>query len=88
VRDHGAGLPVNEPERIFEKFYRAHPKHPGGVGLGLSIAKRLIELQQGSVSAHNHSEGGAVFDIFLPTVQSIIQSNSILGNPIHEPAIS
>jgi two-component system sensor histidine kinase KdpD len=65
VRDHGPGLPKDNPEKVLEKFYRAAPQKAGGVGLGLSIAKGFIEAQGGKLHAHNEKDG-AVFSIFLP----------------------
>ena len=65
-KDHGIGLPKENPERIFEKFYRANPEKTGGLGLGLSIDKRLIELQKGTLTAKNHQGGGALFSVYLP----------------------
>lgn len=66
IRDHGPGLPIENPERVLEKFYRGDPTKAGGVGLGLSIAKGFIEAQGGTVHAQNHPEGGALFTIRLP----------------------
>ncbi|MBF0443535.1 MAG: hypothetical protein HQK54_16635 [Oligoflexales bacterium] len=67
IRDYGPGLPKDvPPERIFEKFYRSRPEKTGGLGIGLSIAKNLIELQHGKITAKNHFETGAVFSIYIP----------------------
>lgn len=66
IKDHGHGLPKDNPDQIFEKFYRAHPEKTGGIGLGLSIARRLIELQKGKLTAKNHEGGGALFSVYLP----------------------
>jgi two-component system, OmpR family, sensor histidine kinase KdpD len=65
VRDFGPGLSDKE-QLIFEKFYRAEPRHTGGIGLGLSIVRNFIELQNGKVTARSHQDGGAEFSIFLP----------------------
>jgi two-component system sensor histidine kinase KdpD len=50
VLDHGPGIPAEAQDRIFEKFYRVPGSKPGGMGLGLSIAKGFVEVLGGSVS--------------------------------------
>jgi two-component system sensor histidine kinase KdpD len=66
VEDSGPGLPKEDPERVFEKFYRAPGAASGGTGLGLSIARGLVEAHGGTVHAENKPEGGARFSIRLP----------------------
>jgi signal transduction histidine kinase/ActR/RegA family two-component response regulator len=68
VIDSGHGLPAN-PERLFEKFHREQPGD-GGLGLGLTICRRLIEQMQGIISAHHHPEGGAEFRLCLPLISA------------------
>ena len=65
-RDHGPGLPADPPSQVFEKFWRGDPHKPGGTGLGLAIAKGWVEAHGGSIEAHNHPDGGALFVIHLP----------------------
>lgn len=68
VRDHGPGVPAGDETRIFDAFYRVDPdrnRATGGAGLGLSIAKRAIELHNGQIRAHNASPGLAV-ELVLP----------------------
>lgn len=60
VRDHGQGVPEKELPRIFDAFYRVEEdrdRASGGVGLGLAIAKRAIELHHGKLYARNASPG-------------------------------
>ncbi len=65
VSDRGSGLPERQEERIFDKFYRA--RHAGGgVGLGLSICRSIIETHGGQIWAKNREGGGAVFSFTLP----------------------
>ena len=66
VADRGTGIPEEILSTIFEKFVRSAVASPGGTGLGLPIAKSIIELHGGSVSAFNRPEGGAVFEVLLP----------------------
>src|SRR5262249_55209497 len=66
VSDHGVGLRPGEETKVFEKFYRGAGKPPGGLGLGLSIARQLVEVHGGTITAQNRSAGGARFTIRLP----------------------
>ena len=66
VADRGPGLPPEDLERVFDKFYRAPSATGGGTGLGLSIARGLVEAHGGRISAENRSNGGARFTIRLP----------------------
>jgi two-component system sensor histidine kinase KdpD len=66
VADHGPGLAPGEENKIFEKFYRGPGTRPGGLGLGLSIARQLIEAHGGEIVAQNRPTGGARFSIRLP----------------------
>jgi signal transduction histidine kinase len=71
VADDGPGIPSTEIDRIFERFYRADPSRSGeGAGLGLAIAKWIVREHEGSVSAGNRPEGGAVFTVRLPEFKS------------------
>lgn len=65
VRDFGKGIRVADLERIFEPFYTTRAQ---GTGLGLPIARRLVALHGGSLTAENAPDGGAVFCIRLPAV--------------------
>lgn len=64
VRDHGAGLPAGAEQRIFEAF---HTTRTQGTGLGLAVARRIVELHDGSIRAENHPAGGALFTVLLPS---------------------
>ena len=68
VRDSGPGLAPGEEQKLFEKFQRGPGVAAGGLGLGLSIVKRLAEAHAGRVSARNADAGGAIFEIALPAV--------------------
>jgi two-component system sensor histidine kinase KdpD len=68
VIDHGEGIPADElAGKLFEKFHRGKNAKPGGVGLGLSIVYRFMELAGGTVAAENNSPGpGATFTLRFP----------------------
>jgi signal transduction histidine kinase len=67
VRNQGGGIPENDQERIFEKFYRGSKDNSGveGTGLGLVIAKTIVESHGGKVWLENESRGPA-FRFALP----------------------
>jgi signal transduction histidine kinase len=63
VRDYGPGVPDGELTRIFDPFYRVENdrnRASGGVGLGLAIARRAVELHRGAIEARNAGPGLAV----------------------------
>ncbi len=66
VADRGAGLEPGEETKVFQKFYRGPRTRPGGLGLGLSIARQLVEANGGEIVAQNRQGGGAMFSIRLP----------------------
>ncbi len=63
VRDFGPGIPETALEKIFEPFYTTRAR---GTGLGLPIARRLVALHGGTISASNEKDGGALFCVRLP----------------------
>jgi signal transduction histidine kinase len=70
VADTGGGVPEDERERIFERFYigdgsRARARE--GSGLGLAIAKRVVELHHGAIGLESSSSSGSIFFFELPT---------------------
>ncbi|HKZ52647.1 MAG TPA: ATP-binding protein [Candidatus Acidoferrales bacterium] len=69
VSDTGVGIPPGEQERIFERFYRGSPARAnevGNTGLGLSIAKHLVEAHQGRITVESDVGRGSTFSVFLP----------------------
>ncbi|MEK5465835.1 ATP-binding protein [Paenibacillus sp. FSL R7-0210] len=68
VQDTGVGIPAEDLSRIFERFYRpdqSRSREAGGHGLGLAIAKELIDTLGGSIMAENCPGGGSVFRVEL-----------------------
>jgi two-component system sensor histidine kinase KdpD len=67
ISDYGPGIPEEDLERVFDKFYRApRPESIGGTGLGLSICRGIVEAHHGRIWAKNRPQGGAVITIALP----------------------
>ena len=63
VCDHGPGFKVSDTKDVFKPFFS---KRTGGTGLGLSIVDRIVREHNGTVTAGNRPEGGAVVTITLP----------------------
>jgi signal transduction histidine kinase len=66
VSDRGHGIPEEELKEIFEPFFTSKAE---GMGMGLSIARTIIEVHQGQILAKNRDHGGASFRIRLPLAQ-------------------
>jgi two-component system sensor histidine kinase KdpD len=67
VADRGPGLAAGDQQRIFEKFYRAaSASGQGGVGLGLTICRGIVEAHCGRIWAENRAGGGTTFTFTLP----------------------
>ena len=68
VLDDGAGIPKEDLERVFERFYQSDASRAGeGTGLGLAIARWIAQEHGGRISASNNPQGGAAFTIVLPS---------------------
>ena len=68
VRDEGVGIPPGEEKRIFDKFVQssATKTGAGGTGLGLAISQEIILGHRGTITARNHPNGGAEFELRIP----------------------
>ncbi len=69
VQNTGEPIPAEEQKHIFERFYRtdkSRVRKEGGYGLGLSIAKAIIEQHKGKISVSSSSEAGTIFTVTLP----------------------
>ena len=76
VRDHGKGIPPERRQRLFERFYQVHRgSTTGGLGLGLYISRRIIELHGGHIEVDFPPDGGTRFVVSLPTSQPLLEEN-------------
>jgi signal transduction histidine kinase len=66
VSDRGPGIPEDKLKEVFEPFFTSKS---GGMGMGLSIARTIVEAHNGLIWAKNRDHGGASFQIRLPLVQ-------------------
>jgi signal transduction histidine kinase len=68
VTDHGAGIPPDEQDRIFDRFYQSASNLPSqrGTGIGLAIAKRFTEMQGGRISVKSEPGLGSTFFVSFP----------------------
>jgi signal transduction histidine kinase len=71
VRDHGPGVPQDFRHRLFERFAQsADGAQKGGAGLGLSIAREIVQRLGGKIGYVDAPGGGAIFHVVLPVVES------------------
>ena len=90
MRDTGIGIPREAQEHVFERFYRADEarnRDSGGAGLGLAIAKQLVEEHEGKIALESVPGEGSTFTVRLPLASSTAASkaevNKVPGTVIH-----
>ena len=67
VQDSGPGIPPDERDKVFERFYRVHGAISEGSGLGLAIVAEIIASHDGSVALREQESGkGLIVDVTLP----------------------
>lgn len=66
VRDHGKGIPKKDLPRIFDGFYQGRDPSKDGMGLGLFLAKNIIEEHRGTIHVHSRVNKGTVVEVQLP----------------------
>ncbi|WP_313703084.1 PAS domain-containing sensor histidine kinase [Massilia sp.] len=92
VRDHGPGIAGDEEAHIFDKFYRGrNAQGLPGSGLGLYMARSIVEVHGGIVSLVKPAGGGAEFRIWLPVAgagKALAQLEPSSDNPSHLPGMA
>ena len=84
VLDRGPGVPAEDRELVFQRFWRRNRSKSGGAGLGLAIVKRIVEAHGGDVSVQGRSGGGAAFVIRLDRA---LAPPSAARRPLRDPAV-
>ena len=90
IIDKGIGLAEKEMEKIFDKFYQADntaTREYGGTGLGLCIAKNIVELHHGQIWVKSPKEGGSIFSFTLPKSHEAMHSANKLKEARQGPYI-
>lgn len=84
VKDQGPGIPDDEQDRIFERFYRVDParsRQTGGTGLGLSIVKHVMGQHDGEISLWSVPGEGSTFTMILPQVDEVTEQDLLAAHP-------
>ncbi|PAD24033.1 two-component sensor histidine kinase [Niallia circulans] len=79
IKDTGEGFSSDELQRVFEPLYRGEASRnrlTGGIGLGMTISKRIITQHKGNLVAGNHLDGGAILSGWIPLANSSFYSNT------------
>ena len=74
VEDSGIGIPQEDLNRIFERFYRtdkSRNRKTGGAGIGLTIVKNIVQAHRGKISVQSEEGKGSRFTIVLPKASSL-----------------
>jgi CheY-like chemotaxis protein/anti-sigma regulatory factor (Ser/Thr protein kinase) len=86
VTDKGIGIPANQLERVFDMFsqVRLHQgRSEGGLGIGLSLVRTIVQMHDGSVSVASDGPGmGSTFTVRLPLLKQHIEKRQIEGTPV------
>jgi two-component system sensor histidine kinase KdpD len=85
VIDHGPGVPPDHDEKMFAPFQRLNDRTPGGVGLGLAVARGFAEAMDGSLHAHQTPGGGLTMTLTLPRSSAAADDRQPIRCPAGTP---
>ena len=83
VEDTGTGIPEDQLDKVFDRFYQvdnSQTRSHEGSGLGLALAKEIIELHHGTISVNSKSGSGTTFTITLPVSKGIYRKEEIIDH--------
>jgi two-component system sensor kinase FixL len=84
IADNGAGIDAEAKDRLFEPFFTTKAR---GVGLGLSVSKRIVEAHGGQITVESEREHGAQFTIVLPVIAAPrVAADSAIDSTSNVPA--
>lgn len=90
ISDTGRGIPEDQIERIFERYYQVIDSdtntHNMGTGIGLYYARRLARLHHGDITASNNADGGATFTLTLPVADTAYPPEERVVETEHQEA--
>jgi two-component system, OmpR family, phosphate regulon sensor histidine kinase PhoR len=66
VKDSGEGIPVDQLDKVFERFQTSAEPEKNGIGLGLAIVKEIVELHKGEINVQSQVGNGSTFSFVLP----------------------
>jgi two-component system OmpR family sensor kinase len=78
VEDDGPGIPPEQVDQVFERFYRGEGPRASGSGLGLAIARQLAQAMSGTLELESHP-GRTAFTLRLPAVDHAREPDRVLG---------
>lgn len=91
VRDSGIGIPVDQLDRIFDRFYQVDSSQTRGYegsGLGMALAKELVELHRGKISVESEVGKGTTFTIGIPTGTAHLHTSEMTDHRRQQQSIS
>jgi len=82
IKDEGKGIPEDELDKIFERFYQVKGvNNSGGTGIGLALTKKLVEIHKGSIQVESKINHGASFFVLLPLGNSHLTEEELISEP-------
>ena len=84
ISDTGIGIPADRLDKIFDRFYQvqgARKMEEEGTGIGLALAKELVQLHNGNIRVESEENQGTVFRVILPLGKKHLQANQIIEEP-------